>query len=164
MYSIGLERFMQAKKLKSQDTINQFLQSEGITEFTPKNHLKVNNYIQKHWTKFASFVDAGIKSGKLQGKAVKLNYYYDEQRERNEIVKKERDLLTKEENDLYNLMRKYDSGVSFSRTASFFAKKGFNLPKNSDAISKAARSQPKLAFILNSEYYDEYINILKERV
>ncbi len=159
MYNRGLEVFMHNKQLKSQDTINQFLQSEGITEFTAKNHIRVNNYIEKHWTKFASFVDSGIKSGKLKGKAVKLNHYFDEQREWKEKAKAERNLLTDEENKLYNIIRRFDD--SWGKVTSFFAKRGINLPKNNEGITKAVKTQPKLITILNSEYYEEFLEHVK---
>jgi hypothetical protein len=89
MYSYGLVQFLQAKKLKSNECINAFLKSENVSEFTAKNHNRVNIYIEKHWNKFASFVDRGIKNGDLKGKPVKLNHHFDEQRERNERIKKE---------------------------------------------------------------------------
>ena len=88
MYNYGLVKFLQAKKLKSNECINAFLKSEGCT-FEAKHHNRVNNYIEKHWTKFASFVDSGIKNGTLQGKAVKLNTYFDEAREYHNLVANE---------------------------------------------------------------------------
>lgn len=80
MYNYGLVQFLQIKKLKSKECIDKFLLSEGITNFNSKNHDRVNDYIQKNWVKFASFCDKGIKSKELNGKAVRLNYSFDEQK------------------------------------------------------------------------------------
>ncbi len=88
-YDYGLVRFIQAKKLKSTECINAFLKSEGITDFTAKNHSRVNGYIKKNWTKFASFCDRGIKDGALTGRPVKLNISYDIEREYKDAVKNE---------------------------------------------------------------------------
>lgn len=90
MYNRGIVSFLQAKKVsKIADAINQFLQSEEIKNFTAKNHFQANNYIQQNWTKFSTFIDSSIKSGKIAGKAVKLNHYYDEERVRKETIKSE---------------------------------------------------------------------------
>ena len=89
MYSTGLVKFLQAKKVRSNDAINSFLAAEGVLHFTARHHRQVDSYLQKNWTKFATFIDKEIRSGKLKGQAVKLNSYYDEQRERKEVVARE---------------------------------------------------------------------------
>ncbi len=45
--------------------------------------------VQENWDNFATFVDKGIKSGDLQGEAVKLGHYYDEVRDRKRKVNEE---------------------------------------------------------------------------
>lgn len=113
MYNYGLVKFLEAKKLKSNECINAFLTSEGITDFNSKHHNRVNNYIENHWEKFCSFVDRGIKNGTLQGKAVKLNTYFDEQREYYNLVNNEfkEANLTPKQQHLLNIIRKKGVGV-----------------------------------------------------
>ena len=141
MYNYGLVKFLQAKKLKSNECINAFLKSEGVTEFTAKHHNRVNSYIEKHWTKFASFVDRGIKDGTLQGKAVKLNTYYDEQNEYRNIVKNEykEAKLTAEQQKILDKIRKNGGG----KLQSAMMKAGINpVRKNYEYKSKTLQWLP----------------------
>lgn len=85
----GIEKFLSAKKLKAKEVINEFLLSENVFGFDFSNKAMVNEYIQKNFTKFASFCDKGIKKGVFKGVDVKLNSYYDERREYKERVRKE---------------------------------------------------------------------------
>jgi hypothetical protein len=141
MYSYGLVKFLQAKKLKSAEAINSFLKSEGITNYTAKHHHRVNSYIQKNWTKFATFIDKEIKNGNLKGSAVKLNHYYDEQREyknevRNEFVNAN---LTVDQEMLLNYIKEYGVGSVHS----FLNKKGIiGLGKDPNYKSKKLQWLP----------------------
>lgn len=110
-YSYGLVRFLQAKKLKSKECINAFLLSEGITTFTAKQEGRCSAYIESNWTKFASFVDRGMKDGVLQGTPVKLNHHFDELRERKAVVAREFEAanLTESEKELIKFIR--DNGI-----------------------------------------------------
>lgn len=135
MYNYGLVKFLQAKKLKSNECINAFLKSEGISGFTAKHHNRVNNYIEKHWIKFSSFVDKGIKDGILQGKSVKLNTYFDEQREYKNAVKAElkNANLTAEQQKMLNEIKQ--NGVG--KIQSIMMKSGINpVGKNLECKSK----------------------------
>lgn len=108
MYNYGLVKFLQAKKLKSKECINAFLESNGVTTFQAKHHNRVNDYLEKHWVKFASFVDRGIKDGTLKGKAIKLNTFYDEREEYFALVKnefKEVNLTAEQQKILDNIRR-----------------------------------------------------------
>ena len=140
MYKYGLVKFLQAKKLKSNECINAFLKSEGC-DFEAKHHHRVNNYIEKNWTKFSSFVDRGIKDGTLQGKAVKLNTYYSEQEEYRNLVRnefKEAKLTTEQQNILDNIRR---NGVGKLQSA--MMKAGINpVGKNYECKSKTLQWLP----------------------
>lgn len=123
MYNYGLVQFLQAKKLKSKECIDKFLLSEGITNFTSKNHNRVNNYIQNNWIKFAAFCDKGIKSGELNGEAVRLNYSFEEQRNYHNKVKEEFESLnlTPLQKAILNKIKK-EYGVGFLQA--FLNRKG----------------------------------------
>jgi flagellar motility protein MotE (MotC chaperone) len=141
MYNYGLVKFLQAKKLKSNECINAFLKAEDITEFTAKHHNRVNSYIEKHWTKFSSFVDRGIKDGTLQGKAVKLNTYFDEQREYRSAVKSEFENanLTAEQQKILNEIKQ--NGVG--KLQSVMMKAGVNpVGKNYECKAKILQWLP----------------------
>ena len=141
MYNYGLVKFLQAKKLKSNECINAFLKAEGVTEFTAKHHNRVNSYIEKHWTKFSSFVDRGIKDGTLQGKAVKLNTYFDEQREYRDTVKAEFENanLTTEQQKILDEIKK--NGVGKLQSA--MMKAGINpVGKNYECKAKTLQWLP----------------------
>ena len=163
MYSIGLQSFMTAKKLKSKQTIDAFLKEQGVTKFTSKNHYQVNNYIENNWLKFASFVDKGLKNGTLSGTPVKLNTYFDEQRQRKETINAEFKSFTKEELNLINLLKKYDCLSQMSKTHSFFNKRGIKLPSRSeDGVSKAMLQLPRIQWIIQHELYSEFVEYLKQ--
>jgi len=172
MYSYGLQSFLQRKKLKSNQAINLFLQSQGITTFTAKNHNRVNEYIQNNWTKFATFIDKALKAGLLEGERVKLNYYFDEQREFKENAKAVTESLTPDQKRVWDAVRKYDDPVRFSYSSSFFSKRGMGtLPKNAEyeeslngpGICRLKKVLPKIEFIANSGLVDEWLDNIKER-
>ena len=161
MYSIGLQSFMTAKKLKSKQVIDAFLKKQGVINFTSKNHHRVNSYIDNNWLKFATFVDKGLKDGTLSGKPIKLNTYFDEQRKRQDAINAEFKSFSKEELTLINFLRKNDDFSNLSKTNSFFNKKGIYLPKGQEGFSKAMCHLPKIQFILQHELYEEFIESLK---
>jgi hypothetical protein len=135
MYNQGLIKFIQAKRLSSTQCINSFLISEGITNFSAKNHNRVNSYIETNWTKFASFVDKELKNGNLKGRAIKLNTYFDEQRERKEKVKDEYNSIELSIQQQQLLFRIRKEGIGFIQ--SFLMKNGIKpLPKDSSFTSK----------------------------
>ena len=141
MYNQGLAQFIQTKKLKANECINSFLKANEVTDFTAKNHNRVNGYIEKNWTKFASFVDNGIKNGTLSGQRIKLNSYYQEQKERVNIVKGEfiNLELTNEQKLIINHIKV--NGVS--KIQSFLQKQGINpLPKDYSFTSKQLQWMP----------------------
>lgn len=134
MYNYGLVKFLQAKKLKSNECINAFLKSENC-DFEAKHHNRVNTYIEKHWVRFASFVDKGIKDGTLQGRAVKLNTYFDEAREYRKVVMNEfKEVnLTPEQQKMLDHIRRNGIG----KLHSVMAKAGIQpVKKNYDFKSK----------------------------
>ena len=47
MYNYGLVKFLQVKKLKSNEAINAYLSYKNITEFNAKNHNRVNDFLDK---------------------------------------------------------------------------------------------------------------------
>ena len=164
MYNIGLDNFLRAKQLKSKATIDSFLLSQNITSFTSKNHNRVNNYIQNNWIKFASFVDKGLKSGTLEGKAVKLNTYYDEQREYNNQRKTEINTLSSELIKFSHIVKKYDSIRNLSHMRTFCMNNNIPLPRRlEEGNSHLYKSSPILNEILNHPLKDKCIEYMKER-
>lgn len=123
-YNFGLRRFIQAKKLEGKKAINAFLKHKNITDFDYSRSGKVNNFIEKNWNEFAGFCDAGIKSGLLKGKRVKLNTYYDELQEYIDMCKQEeRDL------NLTFMERQFIRYADRSKVQSFLSKNGVDQPK-----------------------------------
>lgn len=161
MLDRGLLSFLAAKNVKTNQAITMFLQSEEITGFTSRNHRQVNSYIQNNWNKFATFIDKSIKSGKLNGTPVKLNYYYEEERQRREAAQIEYNAMPDDVKRLWKLITKYDDKAKLSKCASFFGKRGLFFPKNDDtATSAIARNLPKLMYMIESGYYEELIEHL----
>ena len=141
MHNYGLTSFMQAKKLKSKECIDGFLQEQGITTFNSKNHNQVNTYIQENWEKFCSFVDRGLKNKTLHGQRVKLNSYFDEQKQYKEAVRAEFEALnlTQEQKKLLSYIR--HNGAS--QIHSFLQKNGYSVPKKEMSYhSKTLRFLP----------------------
>lgn len=125
MYSYGLVKFLKAKKLKSNEAINAYLSYKLITDFNAKNHNRVNDYLESNWSNFAQFIDRAIKEGLISGERIRLNYHFEEQRNRHLEVKQEfeNESLSKDEEYLINL------NSNFSKVHSFICKKGFNVPQ-----------------------------------
>lgn len=121
MYSRGITTFLKAKHVNIK-AIDKFLEAEGISAFTSKNHMKSSAYIQKNWEKFATFIDKSIKNKTISGKAVKLNVYYSEQKARTERIKKELENIDEETKQYISYIKK--NGVS--KIQSFLSKKGIN--------------------------------------
>lgn len=164
MYSTGLIHFLSVKQLKPKTTINAFLSSQNITSFTAKNHNRVNNYIQNNWIKFATFVDKGIKSGILEGKAIKLNTYYDEQREYTNQRKQEINTLSPDLLKFSNIVKKYDSLRDLSHLRRFCMDNNIPLPKRlEEGKSHLYKSSPVLNEVLNHPLKDKCIKYMKER-
>lgn len=159
MYNHGLESFLQAKKLSSKDTINKFLQSQGITEFTSKNHNRVNDFIEANWNRFATFVDKGIKSGELKGQAIKLNTYFSEKRERDQTARDEFKSLNLSKGEIFiiNLERH-----EFSPIDSILSKNGLNRPSNDlSYTSKKLQRLPILRLLQENNLLEQAIEAVK---
>lgn len=164
MYSYGLVRFLQAKKLKSKEAINAFLQSEGITAFTARQSYKADAYINKNWGKFHSFIDRSIKSGTISGQRVRLNYNYEIEEQREQQRRDEFATLSPEQNQFYSVIKKYDDVTRLSKVASYIKKTyGVDLPKNSDGdhATRALKMLPKIQFIIDNGWMSEVIDHLK---
>lgn len=141
MYNIGLIRFCQAKHLDTASTVNGYLQHKGVSFSKRNQHLR-NDFIQDNWTSFASWVDKGIKSGKLNGKDVRLNYSFAEQREYKDRVKQEHESVkpTQDEEMLLQRIRK-EYSVGFIQ--SFLMKKNIKpLSKDDSYFSKRLQWLP----------------------
>ena len=160
MYYRGLQRFMEYKHLKPKECIGKFLESQKV-DFSHRNHRKVNKYISENWNRFATFVDKGLKSGELKGKDIKLNHYYDERKERKEMVNREYDNISDEVKDFFKVIKKHDDPMRLSKCSSFLGKKGYNLPRNDEGVSLIKRVLPKLEYMIDSGYKDEIIEHIK---
>jgi len=124
MYNYGLVKFLKVKKLKSNEAINAYLSHKGITDFNAKNHNRVNDFLDKNWSDFAQFIDKSIKDGLIKGERVRLNYHFEEQKNRHLEVRKEfeKENLSKDEEYLINLE------TYFSKVHSFICKQGLKVP------------------------------------
>lgn len=142
MYDHGLITFLKANDVSVIEAVNKYLQYKKVTDFKPKHHDKVNNFIKQNWQNFASFVHNSIKSGSLIGKPIKLNSYYDEQKEykANLIKEFEEEKINSEEKFLLNRIRKeYGSGF----IQSFLMKKDIiPLAKDRSYLSKTLQWLP----------------------
>lgn len=103
----GLIAFIKAKKLDYNQVVSLFM-----SEQSDIGGIGAHKYIDRNWNKFATFVDRGIKSGKLKGKDIKLNTYYSEQKEYQNKTKAEFELanLTDEEQELLNYIQENGPG------------------------------------------------------
>jgi hypothetical protein len=160
MYNIGLVRFIEAKSLKSKQCIDAFLKHQGVA-FTSKNHNRVNDYIDKNWNRFATFVDKGIRAGTLNGNPVKLNTYYAEQEERRNIVASEFDNeeLSGEEKWILTYIGKHGVG----NVQSYLSKvqKQHSPAKDYSYTSKKLQWLPLVKMIENKQ---QLIDFLKEKL
>lgn len=103
----GLMTFIAHKKLDYNQVVSLFM-----SEQTNTNGMRAHRYIQANWDKFATFVDKGLKSGRLKGKDIKLNTYYSEQKEYHNKIKAEFESvnLTEKEQELLNYIQENGPG------------------------------------------------------
>ena len=165
MYSRGLQNFLQKKKVKSSKVIAAFLKEQEVVDFTHKNHRKVNNYLQDNWSKFASFVDKGIKSGEFRGDSKPINpSLWKEVKEEN--IQKEEEFqrfnsLSGQEKKLYKILKERDDLIHLGCCISFFHDKEFRIPQQDyNAVTRKGKIIPKLQAISRSGYIDELIEFL----
>lgn len=158
MYNYGLLRFLKAKQVKPSEAIHLFLQNENITDFKPKNHNRVNDYIQNNWVKFSSFVDKSIKDGILKGKPVKLNTYFQEQHERNQVVIGEFKsvTLTAQEKKII-MLENWQLGAVHS----FFSKNNIDIPKRDESFtSKKLQKMPIIEVLRKHSLVSECVDYI----
>jgi hypothetical protein len=166
MISRGITVFLHKKNVSLYTALSLYLQYLGITNVKMTNHNKINKLIDSDWTKFATFIDKSIKSGKIKGNDIKLNTYYDEQRQYKEQSKQMFNSLSDEERFVYTSLKKLDDYRHYSIQQSFFNKKGVKLPSNTDGLTKIEQVLPRVVAITQSEYYEEFkehlITLLKQ--
>lgn len=138
----GVLAFISQKELNDFKTVKAYIKKLGL-QIDP-NSKKAANIINKNFVSFASFCDKSIKEGTLEGKAVKLNTYYDERREYKQQAYKEykEANLTAEHEFLLSVIKK-DLGCS--KLSSFLAKNGIEHVEMDK--SKAARRLQYLPII-----------------
>ena len=161
----GIEKFLSVKKLNGKEVINGFLESENVLAFDFGNKRMVNEYIQKHFTKFASFCDKGIKNGDFKGLDVKLNSYYDERKEYRERVKKEYESmnLSKLQKDILKYISKNFNNAGFLQ--SFLNKKGIIKTggKNLEYFSKTLQWIDVVNLAIENGFGEEELKIIYEK-
>ena len=158
MWSRGIIVFCDKKKVAHIKAIKMFLSTYN-PELLKDKQVKANDCVQNNFEKFATFVDQKIKSGELKGTPVKLNTYFDEQRQRKDTVRKEfEDLnLSKEEQKLINLIND-NKGIA----ASVIAKAGLSFPKQSESfISKKLSRLPVLRTLQENNLVETFIERIK---
>jgi len=159
MYNYGLIKFLQAKKLKSNEAINAYLSYKEIIDFNAKNHNKVNDYLDKNWSDFAQFIDKAIKDGLIKGERVRLNYHFEEQRNRHLEVRKEfeNENLSKDEEYLINLK------THFSKVRSFICKKGLKVPpKDNNYTSKKLGNMSIIRLLRENNLIADCVTYVKD--
>lgn len=159
MYNYGLVTFMRTKKLKSNQSINAYLVHKGVSDFNAKNYNRVNDFLEKNWSNFAQFIDKSLKDGSISGERVRLNYHFEEQKNRYLKVNSEfeKENLSKDEQWLLNLE------TYFSKTHSFLAKKGLKIPqKNLDYISAKLRNMPIILVLRENDLVSECVSYVKD--
>ena len=167
MISYGLMRFIQEKNLNSKKAINSYLQHKGITEFTAKNSTRASQYIQRNWHSWASFIDRSIKNGSLEGKAVKLNHYYDEQEKRKQEQLADLNDIDKDILEFaWNVVRLSkslgDTQNKLSNVQRFIAVHEIKLPNvNKEGIHPIKRWEPKFKTLIELGYKHKLINYLE---
>jgi len=161
MYNYGIINFLNQKKVKKHHaTIKAFLEYRNET-FSHKNWLKVNEYIQNHWSQFASFIDISIKNGFIEGKAVKLNYYFDEVRERNEKVNAE--FASVNLSPLEKRVLKFIH-VNMGTFNNFISKRGINMvPKKYSYTTKRLQCLPWLNLLKENNLLEEFNLFMNEK-
>lgn len=152
MYNRGIESFLQMKKVGNmKNAVQQFLDEQEIELFTANNYVDASNYIQRNWVKFASFIDQSIKNGKIKGKAVRLNYSYEEDRRRQKAVKAEFEAikLSTEQQFLLDFVKENGAG----KIQSFLAKKGHQTPaKDLNYTAKSLQWLPMINLAIEAGY------------
>jgi sulfur relay (sulfurtransferase) DsrC/TusE family protein len=160
MYNWGIISFLQDKSVNTRKGIQAFILKEGV-DFNPNHYDKVNNYIQKNWNKFSTFIDKAIKSGELKGTPVKLNTHFDEKRERDEIVRNEfkyANLSPEEEKVLRHIRKNYGP----DKVQSFLAKRGIStMPKDKSYTSKTLQHMPNVKQLTNNGWLEEFLESIK---
>ena len=135
MYNYGLVKFLQVKKLKSNEAINAYLSYKNITEFNAKNHNRVNYFL------------------------VRLNYHFEEQKNRHLEVRKEceKENLSKDEEYLINLE------TYFSKVHSFICKQGLKVPpKDYNYTSKKLGNMSLIRLLREHNLVNDCVLYVKE--
>lgn len=159
-YDYGTIAFLKAKKLNAKQTIQAYIKDQNES-FSHNNIKKVNALISSNFSRFATFCDKAIKSGTLKGNAVKLNTYYDEQRERNEQVNKEYKevSLSTDQECLLGIIK---TDYCAAKLHSFITKQGFGIPKMDDSFTaRRLRFLPTVNLVieLGIDKFKEHVKI-----
>lgn len=150
MYNTGIEVFLNLKKVNIREGVKAFIKHKGV-KTNPYDNYEASAYIQSNWEAFASFIDKSIKDGTLKGTAVKLNSYYQEQRQRNEMIRAQTKELniTKEEQRIFNRIKKEGPGFLYS----FLMSNGVQpCKKDLTIISKTQQYLPLVRLALENNY------------
>lgn len=160
MYNWGIRSFLEAKRVKPYEGIKLFLEREKV-DFNYKKYDKVNVYIQNNWNKFSTFIDQALKNKELKGTPIKLNTYFDEKRERDEIVRnefKDANLSPEEEKVFRHIKKNYGP----DKVQSFLAKKGLGtIPKDRSYVSKTLQHMPNVKQLTNNSWLGEFLESIK---
>lgn len=78
-WSYGLITFCNAKQLNLNEVVNAFIKKHQFKG--DKNEL-----VEKHWHKFASFVNEGLLDGSIKGKLVSVSNGSQEQKQANRVA------------------------------------------------------------------------------
>lgn len=154
MYDYGIRTFCDRKDVSINDAVAKYLQYRNVTDFKPKQHEKVNNYINNNWNNFANFIDKSLKSGTIKGKPCKLNTYFGERREYNIKVSDEfaKEKITDLENKILGRIKK-EYGAGFLQ--SFLMKKDIQpLSKDRSYFSKTLQWLPLVRQSIENGFED----------
>lgn len=155
MIDRGIVVFLNKKSVNIHDGIQAYYKyKEKKLNFRYSGN--INKFIGNNWVNFATFIDKSIKDGSLKGKAVRLDYYHEEQREYKRKVKEEfeRENLTPLEKKLVDKVRKI--GIGF--ISSFLMKNGFGtFGKDTSFHSKTLQWLPLIRYAIKNGI-EEHLN------
>ena len=150
-WSYGLITFCEAKQLNLNEVVNAFIKENKFTG--DKNEL-----VERHWQKFAAFVNKGLLSGSIKGKPVSVSNGSQEQKQANrEAYSKVPDELRKWWQ--YMKSKGYDYSTDTFLITFFNAYSiGTSLPKKCEADLQILKNKSRYDAIVEAGLLNEFYN------
>ncbi len=158
-WSYGLISFCEAKQLNLNEVVNAFIKEHKLIG-------DKNDSVQRNWHKFAAFVNKGLLSGSIKGKAISVSNGSQEQKQANRAAYSAVDPELKK---WWQYMK--SKGYQFSTCIDGFLIAFFNaygigssLPKKHDADLNILRNKSRYDAILSAGLIDEFYNFDPELI